>query len=153
LICLGEVDCGFVIWHQHEVKGVELDIALAKAICGYKQLVAMARQRRPRRLVIMSCPPPTIRDDHAVGEVALLRSGIKASLKDRTCLTQRFNAALREIAVSVDGIFVDLDNELIDVSTGVVREDVRRSDPRDHHLDHAAYAPVIARALRKVGIF
>ena len=95
LFQLGEVDCGFVIWHRAERHGISVDEQLDLTVASYAAFLAHVAEMGFRRLVVLSAPLPTISDyPSQLAEVANARKEVTASMLDRTALTLRYNAAL-----------------------------------------------------------
>lgn len=149
LFCLGEVDCGFVIWHRAQRRGESVENQLDRAIDNYTSILETAGD--PQRIVALSAPPPTILDGQNWGEVANLRSEVTATLAERTDLTQRFNRRLQEVCQTAGYRFIDFAAELIDPETGVIDDRYRHDDPCDHHLNPDTATPILERRLREIG--
>lgn len=149
IFCLGEVDCGFVIWHRAARRSLSVDSQLDRAIDNYASILTDAGD--PDRVLVLGAPPPTILDGQDWGEVANLRSEVTATLTQRTELTQRFNARLRSVCDNAGYRFIDLAAALIDPATGVIDDRFRHRDPCDHHLNPDTTTPVLERLLRKAG--
>lgn len=150
LVCLGEVDCGFVIWHRALRHGTPVEAQLEQALSNYRMLVEQI-ESRGRDVILCSAPLPTIRDGQDWGEVANLRREVTATLRERTDLTLRFNGALREMAAGGRRRYLDLQTPTLDPATGLVRADLINPDKLDHHLSPQAVTPVLVRALGELG--
>jgi hypothetical protein len=151
LFMLGEVDCGFVIWHRAETRGIAVSRELDRSVRNYTRFLTRLLEDGRTRIVVAATPPPTILDGQDWGEVANLRREVKASLQDRTELTLEYNARLREWSAANGCVFLDYERDVLDPRTGVVAEAFRNPNPRDHHLAPAAFGTVIAGHLRTLG--
>ena len=151
LFMLGEVDCGFVIWHRAETRGIPVQRELDRSIRNYTRFLQRLQEDGRGRIVVAATPPPTIREGQDWGDVANLRREVKASLCDRTQLTLEYNARLRTWAAARGVAFLDYEREVLDAGTGVVAETFRNPNPRDHHLAPAPFGSVLAGHLRGLG--
>ncbi len=149
LFCLGEVDCGFVIWHRAQRRGLSIESQLDGAIANYASILETAGD--PQRIVVLAAPPPTILDGQDWGEVANLRSEVTATLTERTDLTLRFNRRLFDMCSVAGYRFIDFATDLIDPQTGVIDDRYRHDDPCDHHLNPVTATPILERQLREIG--
>ncbi len=132
---LGEVDCGFVIWHRAQQYGETVDEQLAAALAAYLTFIDEAAAAGYRNLIVTSATLPTLKDGQLDGEVAHLRRSVTATQIERTALTNRYNAALRQEIERRGLTFVDFTPALADGRTGLLRDAFRHADPKDHHLD------------------
>lgn len=131
---LGEVDCGFVIWHRAAKYNEDIDTQLQQALTAYTDFLREVARMGFKQVVVTSAMLPTIHDGQLDGEVARLRHEVTASLSERTKLTMRFN---RELAAAVKQIgldYLDFSDALMDPATSLVRDRFRHYDPADHHL-------------------
>jgi hypothetical protein len=144
---LGEVDCGFVIWYRAEKHGEPVAAQLARSLAAYREL--LVRHLPRHRTLVLSAPPPTIRDGQTWGSVANLRREVRASQRRRTDLTLEYNAMLAGTCAEIGARFVDVTTPTVDPRTALVREDFRHPDPTEHHLHPARYAEVVAGALSR----
>jgi hypothetical protein len=150
LFMLGEVDCGFLIWYRAQHKAVSVDGEFETSFRNYTTFLEGLLQEGRKRLVVVTVPPPTIREGQQ-GAVANARREVSASLHDRTELTRAYNARLRTWATANKCQFLDYEDELIDPATGLVREDLRDADESNHHLDVHKHARIVAAQLRAAG--
>ena len=151
LLQLGEVDCGFVIWHRAERRGLSVDEQLTYTLDSYSTFIERVVEMGFDRVIVLSAPLPTISDYPSEwGEVANLRSEVKATQVERTSLTLRFNEQLRERCHAMGAAFVDVTNGHYDPSTGLIDRCFLRDTHQDHHLADRPYAQLISRELRKM---
>ncbi len=148
ILLLGEVDCGFAIWIRAEKHGISVTSQLKTTLGNYFNFIKNLKGES-KRIIVCSAIPPTIKDGVSLGEVANLRKIVKASQKDRTDLTRKFNQELKKFCAENNFMFLDLDEILIDQKTGTVKEYFMNVDPKDHHLDHQKLAEVINTFFRK----
>ena len=145
---LGEVDCGFVIWFRAEQLGTPVEKQMQRSLQNYESFLTEVQEDHPTWIV--SAPLPTILDGDALGDVANARRRVRATLAERTAVTLDYNARLAEVAERTGGAFIDTSHDELDRATGVVRDDLRGADPRDHHLDREKYGALIATRLDRM---
>jgi hypothetical protein len=151
LIQLGEVDCGFVIWHRAQRHGLSIDEQLAHTLDSYTAFIGRVVDLGFRRTIVLSAPLPTIGDYQSEwGEVANLRAEVTATQAERTNLTLRFNEQLRERCDAIGVTFVDVTTGHYDPSTRLIDRRFLRTTYQDHHLADRPYARLISGELRKV---
>lgn len=146
---LGEVDCGYVIWYRADKYDEPVELQMKNSIDAYFEFVDELRELGFRRIVITGATLPTITDDDQIGEVVIKRSAITATQKERTDLTLEYNRSLREEAARRGLPFVDVDQDVLDPSTGVVDDRMRNPNPEDHHMNKSLAAVFWAKRLRE----
>jgi hypothetical protein len=148
IICLGEVDTGFVIWYRVEKFGADLIVMLERTVGAYTRFLQKLAGLCGS-LIVYSAPLPTIEDGNDWGEVANLRRDIKAIRVERTALTVRFNQMVEAYCGYHDISYLNLDNESLG-ENGIVKAGLMGKNPRDHHYDAEQYALLLTRRLRNV---
>jgi hypothetical protein len=152
ILQLGEVDCGFVIWHRAARRGLSIDGQLAYTLDSYATFIENVIGMGFERVIILSAPLPTIGDMQSEwgGSVASLRTEVTATKSERTGLTLRFNNGLRERCESIGATFVDVTTGHLDPSTGEIDPRFVRETRRNHHLADEPYARLIAAELSQL---
>ena len=146
---LGEVDCGFVIWHRAERHGTSVEEQLQRTLGSYSAFLASVLEMGFPQVVVLSAPAPTISDARGEwGAVANLRSEISASQRERTDLTVEFNQHLSDCCLEIGATFVDVTSQHIDPKTRLITPEFLRPTQDDHHLADEPYAALIAHELR-----
>jgi hypothetical protein len=145
VVMLGEVDCGFLCWYlaarQHTSVDAQLEISWARHHQYLERLLGEGR----RHLAVVSVLPPTI-DDYTRGEgLANERREVTAGIEARTQTTLAYNRQLRAWADGHGCAYLDLDPDLIDPTTDLLRAAFRNPDPTDHHLAPGPLATLVAR--------
>lgn len=148
LFLLGEVDTGFVIWYRAQKYGETIESQLDRSIRNYFSFLRGVQQQGFHNIVIVSAPLPTIRDNQTWGQIANLRKEVKATQRERTELTLKYNARLRDLCLTHGFSFLDCDEQLLDTRTGIVKETFLNSDRNNHHLDNDQYCAVCYQWLR-----
>jgi hypothetical protein len=148
LVQLGEVDCGFVIWHRAQRHRLSIDQQMAYTLDRYEAFIQSLSTMGFREVVVLSAPAPTIGDDPIDwGEVANLRSEVSATQTARTDLTLRFNAQLQDRCQAIGIPFVDITTGHMDKRTGLIDARFLRTTHEDHHLAYRPYAQLISKEL------
>jgi hypothetical protein len=135
LFCLGEVDCGFVIWWRAQKYNESVDSQTELAIQRYINFIKEVQHMGFEKIILCSAPLPTILDNQDWGEIANKRREVTAPLLERTQLTLKFNNAIKLFAMANGLKYLDLDAVTYDKITGLVNDKFRNKNPLDHHLD------------------
>ncbi|MEZ9006741.1 hypothetical protein [Vibrio sp. 10N.247.311.59] len=147
ILMFGEVDTGFVIWYRNQFNQISIEKALSLALDNYSLLIE--RTVKQNNVCVISAPLPTISDGIVIGEVSNLRSSIKASQKERTRLTLKFNKAIEDHCKSTHGaVFINLDEDSLD--DGIVKKSLLNKNRADHHYDHKEYSKLLLSKIGKV---
>lgn len=145
IILLGEVDTGFVIWYRAEKHKTPLLVMLDMAIENYQNLIMEISKKS--RVICISTPLPTIKDENNWGDIANARKNIKATQLDRTNLTLLFNNRMHEFCKKCGFVYLSFDEESIG-EKGIVKKCLLNSNPNDHHYDMEKYASMIIDKLK-----
>lgn len=151
LFMLGEVDCGYVIWYRAEKYNLTVDEQLERSIANYTNFIRKVVGKGYANVIVCSAPLPTISDGQQWGEVANARREVRASLRERTELTQRYNASLRSFCRDMGLSYLDFEAEILDSHTGVIMHTFLNENPLDHHLDSSALSSILATKLSEIG--
>lgn len=146
IVMLGEVDTGFVIWYRAQKHDEPVAAMFDQAVERYTRFIAELAARC-ERLIVVSTPLPTIADGQELGEIAKLRREVRATQRERTDLTRRFNGAVGAFCAGAGVHHLDLDPDSLGPD-GLVRPELLRSDPSDHHYHPGRYAALLCRRLR-----
>lgn len=149
LFQLGEIDCGFVIWYRSTKYDESIDEQLKQTLHNYQSYI-LSVKRKSKQIIVMSAILPTIQDGQEYGEVANLRKEVKATLKERTALTLRFNDLMKIFCKQNNLLFLDLENQLLDQKSNTVKKQFLNDNPLDHHLSNKKFAPIILKELDKL---
>jgi len=152
LLQLGEVDCGFLIWHRAERRGLSVEEQLTRTLDSYATFIARIASMGFRRVMVLSVPLPTISDlpSEWGGKVANLRKEVTATKAERTKLTLRFNSELCERCDAVGVTFVDVTTGHFDPSTGLVDPRFLRDTNLNHHLADGPYTELLSTELGRL---
>jgi hypothetical protein len=151
LTLLGEVDCGFVIWYRAMKYGEPVEAQLDASLSRYQEFLRGLQTSGFERLIVCSAPLPTIADGQSWGEVANARREVHVSQLERTDLTRMYNRRMADFAAVAGIEFIDLDGDLRDPLTGLIRSKFLNDDPLDHHLNDRLVVPLIGQRLRDLG--
>jgi hypothetical protein len=152
LIQLGEVDCGFLIWHRAKRRGLSAEEQLTRTLDSYVAYLQQVLSKGFSRVVVLSVPLPTIDDlpSEWGGEVANLRKEITASKAERTDLTLRFNEELRRRCEAIGATYVDATTGHLDPATGLIDPRFVRKTRMNHHLEDGPYAELLSTELARI---
>ena len=152
--CLGEVDCGFVIWYRADKHGTSVKDQFELSLKNYFGLIDKYLEKvATHKVIICSTPLPTIPDHQLVrGEVANKRLSISATQKQRTDLTLEYNHRLQDFCKKRGLQYLDMDYATLDKRSGLVSEDFLNKDPLNHHLEPEKLAPLIVDKLNNFGL-
>jgi hypothetical protein len=153
LFCMGEVDCGFVIWYRAQKYGDSIEAQMDLAVSNYIQLIDWCIARGFQNIILCSSPLPTILDGQVWGEVANKRREVTATLRERTDLTRAFNKKVREYCSSRNIKYLDFEADTLDQDTQVVKNEFRNKNHFDHHLDSHSLSDLLIPKLKKMGYF
>ena len=146
IVCLGEVDAGFVIWLRTKSAPTTLLRSFRNAVKNYQTF--LTRLAAARRVIVVSAPLPTIRDGDRTSIVGNLRRELNVSQRDRTRLTLLFNRVMQRFCAARKIIYLPLDAASLDAASGVVAERLRHPSATNHHYCSEAYAALLAQHLR-----
>lgn len=144
---LGEVDCGFVIWYYSEKYATSIDEQLIRSINNYTHFIEQVRADGFKNVIVISAPLPTIADNQNWGRVANLRREVRATRKNRTALTVKYNLLLSDYCSNKNITFLDTTEYLIDHDTDEIKKIFLNENPLDHHLNDREYAKIICNLL------
>jgi len=151
IFLMGEVDCGFVIWYRKEKYNDTLESQFNESLNNYFDFILEFKDRF-KKVCICDVPPPTIGDnDKVIGEVANKRLGIKATLKERTDLTIKYNNKISEFCEEHNFTHLKYTEEILN-EDGVVDKSYKNKNPKDHHLDSDKYSKLLHNKLKDANI-
>ena len=148
LFVLGEVDCGFLIWHRSMTGGTSVEAEFQQSLQRYTGFLEEWMAKGHDRIGVVSVAPSTIADYAKWKGLGNARRDVTASIEERTALTVAYNQELRAWTERTSTTFVDLDPDLLDPSTGLVAARFVNADPRDHHLAPDPLAELLVSRLR-----
>ncbi|HEV2592345.1 MAG TPA: hypothetical protein VGU02_10680 [Gaiellaceae bacterium] len=150
LLHLGEVDCGFVIWHRAQRHGIPVEQQLAETVDAYAAFIASVHDRPLRSTAVLSAPLPTIADyPEEWGDVANMRREVTATQAQRTDLTLRFNALVKERCDGLGIVYLDATTGQLDARTGLLDATFVKRNSRNHHLRSGPYAALVEAELAR----
>ncbi len=148
LLHLGEVDCGFLMWVRAEKNLISIEEQTELTLKNYCDLIN-AIASITKDVFILSILPQTIADGSKIENVANLRGHIKATQKQRTELSMLMNKRLEVFAEQKGVNFIDMDVDLIDEHTGIVKRSYLNEKVEDHHLSVTKLIPLLAKKFKK----
>jgi hypothetical protein len=147
LFCLGEVDCGFVIWYRALKYNMSIEEQFELSLNNYQNLI-LRTAKYTKSVLVMSTPLPTIFDGKEWGDVAHARTEVKTPIRQRMDLTLRYNAALKIFCSQNQFEYVDVQKYTLDPESHLINTYYLNSNPSDHHLDTEKIAPVLQAELK-----
>lgn len=151
VLLLGEIDCGYLLWYRADRAGHPVEEEFEQSLAAYTGFLADLRAEGRTDLVVTTVPPPTVVDYSTWSGLDNARRHVTATLEQRSVLTRDYNARLRAWAAAHDCRVLDVEDELVDPVTGLVRPELVHPDPLNHHLDPQRFAAVVAEGLRRLG--
>jgi hypothetical protein len=135
---LGEVDCGFVIWHRKDKYNIEIDDQLKITTDNLFNFIKLEMQPyfKCSQIIINGSVLPSIKDNTNKKYLCGARSEVTSSQLDRTMLTIKYNNILKYNS-SINGYnYVDITKCILDNETNVVNDFFLNKNIYDHHLDN-----------------
>ncbi|MEK6531618.1 MAG: hypothetical protein AABZ23_03885 [Deltaproteobacteria bacterium] len=151
LTCLGEVDCGFVIWYRSKKYDEPVEKQFDLAISNYTNFLSSLMSEGRKNIIICSAPLPTIKDGQTWGEIASMRNEVDATLRQRTDMTLDFNERIRDFSRRNGLVCIDIEQEIMNQDTMLINDKFLNPDMLDHHLHPPLFAEVILQELRRKG--
>ena len=151
LVMLGEIDTGFLIWSLAKKKSLLVENVLEETIERYGKFLTYIN-KMDKDIIVCSAPLPTIDDEVKKPDYLLAREGVKVSKKKRTDLALKFNTLVQEFCRINNIIYLDLDLDSIDATTGLLSEKLISSTKLDHHYNEAVYAKLLKNKLISMGV-
>ncbi len=145
-IMLGEVDCGFVIWHRakkyKKTVSSQIDLAVGNLETFLNEDVE--KNFTKKQIVVVGATLPTIQDNADIKVLKGARGSVTANLSQRMNCTFRYNEKLKKMAESNGYRYFDVSEETLDKPNNRVYPRFLRSDPEDHHFNSKAAGPLFA---------
>lgn len=145
IILLGEVDVGFLLWHQSQKHQKNIDELLGFCLTKYDDFLESHLGKEST--IVISLPLPTIKDGQDWGEIANARKTIKATLRQRTELTLAFNRQLKQLCKHKNLLYIDLDKESLG-SDNLVTSNLLSENKNNHHYENSAYLRLLLKYLK-----
>lgn len=135
LIQLGEVDCGYLIWYRVQKYQESVEKQFNQSLDAYFSFINWLIPRTNATIILSSVIPPTIQDNHMMGEVANQRKEVNISQIERTQLTLKYNEQIKHFCKNHEHlIYLEITKDLLNQKTGLVDKKFMNEDPSDHHL-------------------
>ena len=147
IVNLGEVDTGFVIWYRAQKNECDVQDMLDAAVINYQCLLDEIGNKS--KVICISAPLPTIKDEQNWGDVANLRNKIKTKQLAMTELTIKFNKKIESYCAEKKYFYMNLDRESLS-QKGVLRDIFIHPNPTDHHYNPKYYVEIIVDKLKVI---
>jgi O-antigen/teichoic acid export membrane protein len=151
IFLLGEVDTGFVIWYRAQKYGDSVEVQLERSLANYISFLTETQKCGFQNIFVVSAPLPTIRDNQTWGDIANLRKEVTATQLERTELTLKYNSRLQDLCDTHGIKFVNFDEELLDSTTGLIKDVFLNKDRNNHHLDADQYSAICYSWVKTLG--
>jgi len=151
LFFMGEVDCGFVIWHRKEKYNETLESQMNESLTNYFDFI-LNYKNLCKRIVVCDVVPPTVGDVQNIkDDDDNLRLTIKATQKDRTDLTLKYNSEIEKFCSENNFTYLSFTKEMLS-EDGVVMEKYKNVNPQDHHLDGSMLSNILNKKMKELNI-
>jgi hypothetical protein len=150
LTCLGEVDCGFVIWFRSKKYQVGVETQYKRALGNYLDYLMELKNEGRHKLIVSSIPLPTLPAGVMVRKSEERRE-INVTQRERTDITMRYNRDLRIFCSQQRLFFLDLEQHTLDQASRLVDPRFLNPEKADYHMHKPAVANVIAIEMRQLG--
>ena len=152
IICLGEVDCGYLIWYKQKIEGLDPIEQMEESLRRLKQFVQneIATIYNVNDIILLGSIPPTIKDNTDKRFLAGARSEVDASLNERMELTRIYNIEMQKMCLEMGWKCIDVFDEVIDSNTSYIKEKYLNQNPSDHHLNPNTHIKLIIRELNQL---
>lgn len=150
IIQLGEVDCGILIWLKSHQLNITPETQMYISLESYNNFLMELIELGYRNIILTSATLPTINDEDSIGEIiSIRRQKVRATFRERTDLTLKFNQGLRDIATNINLKYIDASEFFLDVNTSLCDTKFRNKDKADHHMDNHRAGVVWANQINK----
>lgn len=146
LLCFGEVDCNSRIPFRMIKHGHSMHEEVAESVRKYRAFIRKLQAAGFDNLIIYNVQPPC----QTLSKPPEARQ-LFFDLPARTEITKAFNALLRNYCRSDSCRFLDIESQLLDDATGLIKQEYINDD-YDFHLREQTLAPHIVSALETLGV-
>lgn len=123
VIMLGEVDCGFALWHKAKKASLPVETQICYSVNGISRLLLWIKTHFPKKqIIIAGAILPTVKDADVTRQGLPLRESIKATQLQRTNLVLALNDELKKLAASFDVHYIDITVPTRDLQSGMVQD-------------------------------
>jgi hypothetical protein len=147
-IMLGEVDCCVTLWAVAQKRGVTPTSLIPHAMRGIQRVLDLLRENGHSKIVFLGSILPTVSDEQRAFQPEPMRHQIMANQRQRTELVLAFNQELEVLAKKSGACYLDITEETLDKTTGLVKSSVVIHEWIDHHQSQAETAQFWCEKLR-----
>lgn len=146
IMCLGEVDVGFLCLVKNESEGFEgVYRAIEEAVTRYKSFVEFLIDKYGVEILVCNIFPTIMTDESLKKSKIELRQGIEYSMNERNNFISFANELINQKFNSI----IDLNSIF---KKNMDRRKFRHINPRDHHFDSYFFVSSFFEALSKEGV-
>lgn len=144
VVCLGEVDCGYLIW-QRQNDSVKANVQ--RSVDGLEKLLTLVCANHPSSLVTMLGAPLPVLETHEFkdGDLVETRGQVKATVYERQRATVLYNELASSLCARLGIKYADTNER--ERSVDGWPGSIRRPERGDHHLRDDVWGPLVASAL------
>lgn len=138
IICLGEVDCGFLIWVRSKRNNICVDEQIKVCVDNLFKFIKeqiLGYGYDEDDIIVTGVVLPTIRDCTDKGFLNGARKDVDVSQLKRTKKTLEYNSILESRCREYGYKYMDITNETIGMD-GTIQEKFLSKNKYDHHLDN-----------------
>jgi len=149
IICLGEVDCGYLIWYKYKFEGLDPIAQMHESLKRLHQFVKTEVEPiySKDKIILLGSIPPTIKDNTDKRYLAGARSKVDTPLKHRSSLTKLYNQTLKLICELEGWKCIDIIDE-VTMEDGIeIKDEYRNPKDNDHHLNPEAHLRLLLNYL------
>ncbi len=145
---LGEIDCGFLIWHRAQKYEESVDFQMERSLSNYFKFVDWLYKERCQNIILTGAILPTIKNNQDWGEIAWLRRFIKSTQRERTDLTFEYNSRLQKYTKNKKIGYIEITKEILNKNTNLVSDFYLSEKKIDHHLSVQKTASLWIKEIR-----
>jgi hypothetical protein len=134
LLCLGEVDRGYLAFYRAQERGTDPMSECADALHSYFGFIQQLIDAGHRHIIVSTVSLPGVVDYTHWQGLRNARKQVRASIEERTALTRHYNQQLRDWASAHGCQMLDWEAHITDPATGLVSAKFINPNPADHHL-------------------
>lgn len=152
VVLLGEIDCGYLIWYRADKYGHDVREEFEASLATYTGFLTELQHGGRSSIIVAVVPPPAVEDYADWSGLDNARKHVKATLGERTRLTQEYNDRLRDWAHAHGAQVLDYESDVLDADSGRIRPELMHDDPLNHHLHRERFPEVVAARMRELGL-
>lgn len=150
LLCLGEIDAGFLVFLRSQASGRPVSEHVDDALRRYWGFAREEVLSRGCKLLMVSATMPTVEDYGTWGGLGNARREVRASRPERAAMVRYWNRQCAHWCRGAGARWLDLTPYTVDADDRVLPEFLN-DDPNDHHLHRQRHGELLLRLLGQEG--